>query len=81
MLALAELEAQEEADTCPGCAGSLAETTAQNDRGASLHEHEVPHPTRCFRCTELAKAQEAAQSNPYPQALLWRAITNLRARR
>jgi len=64
-LALLDLEA----DTCPGCGGSITETTRPESEG---HWH-VPPPTRCHRCTALANAQQPYAEAKHPQALLWSA--------
>lgn len=79
MLALADLEAAE----CPGCGGDLEETAApenNRDNPQRTGEYEVGAPHRCHRCTELARAQDAASNppqgrapHPFPSALLWSA--------
>lgn len=79
MLALADVEAA----ACGGCGGDVEETTSpEHDRNnpQRVAHYEVPPPVRCHRCTELARAQDAASNppqgrapHPFPSALLWSA--------
>jgi hypothetical protein len=72
ILALADYEANQ----CGGCGGQIDETTSK------VHEDHwvVPPPVRCFKCTELARAQapfrEVNKNTgkplvPHSHALLW----------
>lgn len=55
-----------EADLCPGCNGSLAETTlAENEE-----RYEAKVAARCHRCTASQQLQGTLQSRPTPGALL-----------
>lgn len=67
------------APLCPACGGP-AELCQDAAREFDWH---VPAPVRCHRKTALSQAQRAVteQTNPIPEALLWRVVLDDRSGR
>lgn len=73
MLALEQLEA----NTCPGCGGWLPETTdpdTDTDEPTAHWQWHVDNPTRCHRCTAIARKREGYRDTDHAQALLFPAV-------
>jgi hypothetical protein len=71
--------AYELAPLCPACGGP-AEECQDPERE---FDWQVPPPVRCHRKTALGHAQRGVteQSNPVPEALLWRVVSKERSGR
>lgn len=56
---------RKKADTCPGCGGSLAETTDSDNEGGYVGE-----VLRCFACKARETAVERMKDDPHRSSLL-----------
>jgi hypothetical protein len=68
-LAWQQVQQEREADRCPGCGGSLAETTDPDNEGCF-----DAHAVRCHRCKAQQSVVERMKDDPHRGSLLVYAV-------